>query len=178
MEIPLFKSRNAPRGSCINKNIPLPIILIVLISIHLNNEFCRRKTGKPFYLLISEGFSKEWWHGMLKQILGEFLNLEGVFAAVVVGRDGFVIESALSGKIDVDALGAMASTGIGTSEAMGKELGKGELTQLLVELDKGPIIISPLSRDELIAIVAESSSNLGRIRYELKKNKERLIAAL
>jgi predicted regulator of Ras-like GTPase activity (Roadblock/LC7/MglB family) len=115
---------------------------------------------------------------MLKEILGEFLNLEGVSAAVVVGRDGFVIESALSGKIDVDALGAMASTGIGTSEAMGRELGKGDLTQLQVELDKGPILISPLSKDELIAIVAENSSNLGRIRYELKKNKERLVAAL
>lgn len=115
---------------------------------------------------------------MLKQVLGEFLNLEGVTAAVVVGRDGFVIESALSGKVDIDALGAMASTGIGTSEAMGRELGKGELTQLLVELEKGPIIISPLSKDELIAIVSENSSNLGRIRYELKKNKERLVAAL
>jgi predicted regulator of Ras-like GTPase activity (Roadblock/LC7/MglB family) len=115
---------------------------------------------------------------MLKQILGEFLNLDGVSAAVVVGRDGFVIESALSGMTDIDALGAMASTGIGTSEAMGRELGKGELTQLLVELDKGPVIVSPLSKDELIAIVAENSSNLGRIRYELKKNKERLVAAL
>jgi predicted regulator of Ras-like GTPase activity (Roadblock/LC7/MglB family) len=123
-------------------------------------------------------FCTAWWHGMLKQILGEFLNLEGVSAAVVVGRDGFVIESALSGKIDIDALGAMASTGIGTSEAMGRELGKGDLTQLLVELDKGPIIVAPLSKDELIAIVAENSSNLGRIRYELKKNKERLVAAL
>jgi predicted regulator of Ras-like GTPase activity (Roadblock/LC7/MglB family) len=118
------------------------------------------------------------WHGMLKQILGEFLNLDGVSAAVVVGRDGFVIESAMSGKMDIDALGAMASTGIGTSEAMGRELGKGDLTQMLVELDKGPIIVSPLSKDELIAIVAENSSNLGRIRYELKKNKERLVAAL
>ncbi|HNY89053.1 MAG: Roadblock/LC7 domain protein [Euryarchaeota archaeon ADurb.Bin294] len=115
---------------------------------------------------------------MLKQILGEFLNLEGVSAAVVVGRDGFVIESAVSGKMDIDALGAMTSTGIGTSEAMGKELGKGQLNQLLVELDKGPIIVSPLSKDELIAIVAENASNLGRIRYELKKNKERLVAAL
>lgn len=115
---------------------------------------------------------------MLKQILGEFLNLDGVSAAVVVGRDGFVIESATSGKMDIDALGAMASTGIGTSEAMGRELGKGELTQMLVELDKGPIIISPLSRDELIAIVADSTANLGRIRYEVKKNKERLVAAL
>ncbi len=115
---------------------------------------------------------------MLKQILGEFLNVDGVSAAVVVGRDGFVIESATSGKMDIDALGAMASTGIGTSEAMGRELGKGELTQMLVELDKGPIIISPLSRDELIAIVADSTANLGRIRYEVKKNKERLVAAL
>ncbi len=115
---------------------------------------------------------------MLKQILGEFLNVDGVSAAVVVGRDGFVIESATSGKMDIDALGAMASTGIGTSEAMGKELGKGELTQMLVELDKGPIIISPLSKDELIAIVADSTANLGRIRYEVKKNKERLVAAL
>jgi len=118
------------------------------------------------------------WHAMLKKILGEFLNLEGVSAAVVVGRDGFVIESATSGKMDIDALGAMASTGIGTSEAMGRELGKGEIAQMLVELDRGPIIISPLSKEELIAIVAENSSNLGRIRYELKKNKERLVAAL
>ncbi len=106
------------------------------------------------------------------------MNLEGVSAAVVVGRDGFVIESAVSGKMDIDALGAMASTGIGTSEAMGRELGKGELTQMLVELEKGPIVVSPLSKDELIAIVAENASNLGRIRYELKKNKDRLVAAL
>ena len=115
---------------------------------------------------------------MLKQILGEFLKIDGVTAAVVVGRDGFVIESAVSGKMDIDALGAMASTGMGTSEAMGKELGKGELHQMLVELNNGPIIMSPLSADELIAVVAGNEANVGRIRYELKKNKERLVAAL
>jgi predicted regulator of Ras-like GTPase activity (Roadblock/LC7/MglB family) len=64
---------------------------------------------------------------ILKQILMEFLRLDGVTAAVVIGRDGFVIEDAVSGEIDTDALGAMASTGMGTSEAMGAELGKGEL---------------------------------------------------
>ena len=115
---------------------------------------------------------------MLKPLLEEFLKLEGVSAAVVMGRDGFVIESAVSGKVDIEALGAMASTGLGTSEAMGITLGKGELSQMLVELEKGPIILSPLSADELIAIVADTTANIGRIRYELKKNKERLIAAL
>lgn len=115
---------------------------------------------------------------MLKQILSEFLKLDGVSAAVVVGRDGFVIESAVSGKIDIEALGAMASTGMGTSEAMGMELGKGQLNQMLVELQEGPILLSPLSPDELIAIVADNGANIGRIRYELKKNRERIIAAL
>jgi predicted regulator of Ras-like GTPase activity (Roadblock/LC7/MglB family) len=115
---------------------------------------------------------------MLKPLLEEFLKVEGVSAAVVVGRDGFVIESAVSGKVDIEALGAMASTGLGTSEAMGNTLGKGELSQMLVELEKGPIILSPLSADELIAIVADTTANIGRIRYELKKNKVRLIAAL
>ncbi|ADN37460.1 Roadblock/LC7 family protein [Methanolacinia petrolearia DSM 11571] len=115
---------------------------------------------------------------MLKQILSEFLKLDGVSAAVVAGRDGFVIESAVSGDVDIDALGAMASTGLGTSEAMGRELGKNEMNQIIIELDEGPILISPLSEDELIAIVAQKDVNVGRIRYELKKNRERIIAAL
>mgnify|MGYP001189136722 CR=1 FL=1 len=115
---------------------------------------------------------------MLKPLLEEFLKVEGVSAAVVMGRDGFVIESAVSGSVDIDALGAMASTGLGTAEVMGSTLGKGELLQMIVELERGPILLSPLSADELIAIVADKSSNIGRIRYELKKNKERIVAAL
>nr|WP_246589315.1 roadblock/LC7 domain-containing protein [Methanofollis formosanus] len=115
---------------------------------------------------------------ILKQILMEFLRLDGVTAAVVVGRDGFVIEDAVAAEIDTDALGAMASTGMGTSEAMGAELGKGDLNQMLVELQNGPILLSPLSEDELIAIVANDGVNIGRIRYELKKNRDRITAAL
>lgn len=148
----------------------------------LQTNYIKKNVCKHIYHCIPESDVDRWVisrrFGMLKQILGEFLKVEGVTAAVVVGRDGFVIESAVSGKVDIDALGAMASTGMGTSEAMGNELGKGQLDQMMVELEKGPIILSPLSSDELIAIVADSVANVGRIRYELKKNKERLMAAL
>ena len=44
---------------------------------------------------------------MLRQILGEFLKLDGVTAAAVAGRDGFVIESVVAGDVDIEALGAM-----------------------------------------------------------------------
>ncbi|MBN2734354.1 MAG: roadblock/LC7 domain-containing protein [Methanomicrobiaceae archaeon] len=115
---------------------------------------------------------------MLKQILSEFLELDGVTAAVIAGRDGFVIESAVSGDFNVEALGAMASTGLVTSEAMARELGKETMNQIIIEMEEGPIIIAPLSKDEIIVIVAEKSVNVGRVRYELKKNLERITAAL
>ncbi len=115
---------------------------------------------------------------MLKQVLGELLRLEGVSAVVVVGRDGFVIESVHNGKIDAEALAAMASAGMGALEAMGAELGKGRAMQVLVELEDGPVLLSPVSDTELIAIVGEKNLNVGRIRYELKKSRERVVAAL
>lgn len=115
---------------------------------------------------------------MLKRILGDLVKVEGVSAAAVVGRDGFIIEHVTNIQMDVDALGAMASTSVGTSEAMGIELKKGTFDQVLVELEKGPILLSLVTANEILAIVAEPGSNVGRIRYEVKKNRERIAAAL
>ncbi|HEY3421687.1 MAG TPA: roadblock/LC7 domain-containing protein [Methanocellaceae archaeon] len=115
---------------------------------------------------------------MLNRILSDLTKVEGVNAAAIVGRDGFIIEHVANIQMDVDALGAMASTSVGTSEAMGIELGKGNFEQVIVELEKGPIILSLITENEILAIVAESGANIGRIRYEVKKNRDRITAAL
>ena len=49
-----------------------------------------------------------------KKLLTTILELQGVNAVTIVGRDGFVIESAVRSEIDLDALGAVVSTGFGT----------------------------------------------------------------
>jgi predicted regulator of Ras-like GTPase activity (Roadblock/LC7/MglB family) len=46
---------------------------------------------------------------MLKQILNEFLSINGVATAAVIGRDGFVIEIVQVDPIDTDALGVLCS---------------------------------------------------------------------
>jgi hypothetical protein len=115
---------------------------------------------------------------MLKSILEEFLAIEGVSGAAVVGRDGFLIEGVKSGNIDLETVGAMASTGMGSSEAMGTELARGKLLQMHMELLKGFIIIAPLTDNEFVTIIADKLESSGLIRYNLKKNRERLIAAL
>jgi predicted regulator of Ras-like GTPase activity (Roadblock/LC7/MglB family) len=115
---------------------------------------------------------------MLERILSDLARVEGVNIAALVGRDGFIIEHVANIKVDADALGAMASTSVGTSEAIGLELGKGNFEQVLIELENGPIILSLISQDEILAIIAQQGANIGRIRYEVKKNKDRIAAAL
>lgn len=106
----------------------------------------------------------------MKNLLGDLLRVEGVNAAVVVGRDGFVIEGlAGGGRLDIEAVGAVISTGIGSAEVMGNALAVGEMSQAMVEYKGGVIVMGLVTRDAILALVADQKANLGNIRYQLKQ---------
>jgi predicted regulator of Ras-like GTPase activity (Roadblock/LC7/MglB family) len=115
----------------------------------------------------------------LRQELAELIKVEGIGVAVVVGRDGFVIDGATDGgALDMDAVGAVVSTGIGAAAAMGRELNVGDMDQAMVEYKTGVIVMSYLGRDALLAIVADLKANLGNIRYQVKKRMPEIERAL
>jgi predicted regulator of Ras-like GTPase activity (Roadblock/LC7/MglB family) len=106
----------------------------------------------------------------MRESLGNLLQVEGVNTAVVVGRDGFVIEGTTSvGGIDVEAVAAVISTGLAHSELMGKELKLGGMTQGMVEYEKGVLITSALGEYALLCVVCQIGSNLGMVRLQIKK---------
>lgn len=106
----------------------------------------------------------------LKRLLGELVRTDGVTTAVVVGRDGFVIDSASAGgAVDTEAIGAVISTGIGSAEVMGGELELGAMTQSMFEYDGGIIVMSLAGHDAILAVVAQLEANLGNVRYQVKK---------
>jgi predicted regulator of Ras-like GTPase activity (Roadblock/LC7/MglB family) len=78
----------------------------------------------------------------------------------------------------VATVGAVISTGLGTSEVMGKELNVGGLTQSMTEYDKGILLTGTLGRDALLCLVCELGANLGNVRLQLKKRSPDLAAEL
>jgi predicted regulator of Ras-like GTPase activity (Roadblock/LC7/MglB family) len=106
----------------------------------------------------------------LREYLNELVNVEGINSAVVVGRDGFVIDGITAGmSLDADAVGAVISTGIGSSEVMGRELEVGAMTQGMVEFSDGLIVMALLGEDAILAVVADLNANLGNVRFQIKK---------
>ncbi len=107
----------------------------------------------------------------LRAILDGLLKVEGVTAALVVGRDGFVIEAAASAgeEADVDAVGAIAASTLGTSDVMGSELRLGSLGSILIEFEMGPVAVVPVGPEAVLAVVGSKLANLGRVRIEMKR---------
>ncbi len=114
----------------------------------------------------------------LKEMLTELTRVEGVSSAVVVSRDGFLIDGAGNGSVDSEAIGAVISSGIGSSEVMGRELGIGDMSQGMLEFDQGVIMTSLLGTEAILAVVADLRANLGNVRYQVKKRSPEVQRAL
>ena len=113
----------------------------------------------------------------IRSILTEFTKLQGVAAVCLVGRDGFLLDSIAGRGIDAEMIGAIASSGYGSSESMGRQLGKGSMLLSMSEFERGPVLFSPVGDDSLIVIIAEKDANLGMIRLKLKKEVQALATA-
>ena len=110
----------------------------------------------------------------IQKILAEFTNIEGVHTACLVGRDGFLLDSLARPGIDAEMIAAIASSGFGSAESMGNQLGQGELKMTMFEFANGPVMFAPVGEDAVLVIVADQETNLGWIRISIKKNSKKI----
>lgn len=110
----------------------------------------------------------------IQKILAEFTNIEGVHTACLVGRDGFLLDSLARAGIDTEMIGAIASSGFGSAESMGNQLGQGDLHMTMLEYGNGPVIFAPVGSEAFLVIVADQDTNLGWIRIAIKKNSQKI----
>ena len=104
------------------------------------------------------------------ELLRELVDIDGVTTAVIVGRDGFVIDGVSnSGRMDAETVGAVISAGTGSSEVMGRELSVGVMTQGMMEYSDGMIIMTLVGSEAILAVVASPKANLGYVRFQIKK---------
>jgi predicted regulator of Ras-like GTPase activity (Roadblock/LC7/MglB family) len=115
---------------------------------------------------------------MLKQTLSKLVGLEGVLAACVVENDGSILEHVGTKHLDFEDVGQRVHQGMLASKALADELDSDELTMIFVEMEEGTLLATSLDNDNILAIITKNNTNIGRIRYELKKNRDTVTAAL
>ena len=115
----------------------------------------------------------------LKQTLSRFLSIPGVRLAVLVGRDGLMIEGLTrDGNEDMEAVGAIMTTGLSTAEALGQEIGRGSVVGALMEYEHGLVSVDPLGDFALMVTLSDNASSIGRVRHMVKTSRNEILEAL
>ena len=108
----------------------------------------------------------------LDELLNGFTRVRGVSAALLVGQDGLVLQSATASgadEVDADVLGAVASSGLVPAQEIGGETGRGRLLQGIYEYENGVVVIEPIGQSAILVVVTSAAANLGLLRLQARK---------
>jgi CheY-like chemotaxis protein len=105
----------------------------------------------------------------LKGYLAALASTAGVRFVAMADHEGFLIESAGDLPTEVEITGAMAACLAESSDGIGRELAQGRLTGMILEYEKGVILLHAVGAGALLAVAVSDASALGKVRYFVKK---------
>ncbi len=112
----------------------------------------------------------------IRDLVAALRQREGVDAAIVLGRDGLLIDSqAIEGMIPED-IAARIPPVIGPADDLGVAAGRGELVTAVLEMREGLAIVSVLNAEAVLLVLVQPSANIGQLLYELRRNREHIAA--
>jgi CheY-like chemotaxis protein len=98
-------------------------------------------------------------------ILAQFAAMDGVQWAVLADREGFVVDATTNAGVDADVAAALSACLAESSDGLGRELGRGALQGLILEYEKGMVVLYSVGNSGLLAVSIGEPSVLGKVRY-------------
>ncbi|WP_227429756.1 roadblock/LC7 domain-containing protein [Psychrobacter sp. I-STPA6b] len=112
---------------------------------------------------------------MFQQILDDLNGSSAdVEASALISKDGLMIASALPSGIDEDRVGAMSAALLSLGDRAGRELARGSIDRVMVQGEKGYVIMTSAGEEAVLTIMAKSNAKLGLIFLDIKRASEAL----
>jgi len=102
-------------------------------------------------------------------VLAQFLAMDGVQWAVLADREGFVVEATANAGVDADVAAALSACLAESSDGLGRELGRGALQGVILEYEKGMVVLYGVAASGLLAVGISEPSVLGKVRYYARR---------
>lgn len=106
-------------------------------------------------------------------------GVHGARAAYLVGLDGLVVACAPpEAGAEGDRIGAWWADLLRRAGDAGREAGTGRPTEVAVASEAGTILSRPVAGDHAIVVLLEPGAVLGRARFELRREADRIASDL
>lgn len=106
----------------------------------------------------------------LRPILRSFnAQSKDIEASAVISSDGYAMAWVLDESVDHDRFGAMCASLLALADRAAKEISRGQLRQVLIEGEKGCMLLVYAGEDAVFAVATRPTINLGKIFIDAKK---------
>lgn len=112
----------------------------------------------------------------IRDLVSALRRRDGVDAAIVLGRDGLLIDGATSGALDAEGLAAHVPPMVTAAIEMGAASGRGDFGLLVLEYDGGLAVVSAVSPDALLLVLLRPKANLAALLYDLRRHRSQIAA--
>ena len=112
----------------------------------------------------------------IRDLVAAIRQREGVDAAIVLGRDGLLIDSQLGPGLDAEDIAARIPAIIAPADEFGGATQRGDLLTAVLEHRDGLAIVSVLSTEAILLVLVTPRANIGQLLFELRRNREHIAA--
>ena len=100
-------------------------------------------------------------------ILQRLTDLDDIIGAIIVGKDGLIVTGTLHSE-DEEVIGAMSAAAFGSMASFIAQMNNSSIHHVIIETENGIIQLEEVG-DLILVVTTQASSNLGRVRLEMKK---------
>ena len=105
----------------------------------------------------------------VRDLVSALRRLDGVDAAIVLGRDGALIDGATDPAFDPDGLAACVPPVALAAIAMGGAAGRGDFGLMVLEYSAGAVVVTSVTPDAFLFVLLRPEANLAALLYDLRR---------
>ncbi len=112
----------------------------------------------------------------IRDLVAAIRQREGIAAAVVLGRDGLLIDSQADAGVDAEQIAAHVPTILQFAEELGTAARQGDLRTAVLEHVHGTTVMSAMSAEVVLLVLATPRADLGALLFDLRRHRANIAA--
>ncbi|MEX2182572.1 MAG: roadblock/LC7 domain-containing protein [Gemmatimonadaceae bacterium] len=112
----------------------------------------------------------------IRDLVATVRQFDGVDAAVVLGRDGLLIDVDANAGFDGEQVAAHVPSIVQFCDELGAAGGLGGLQTAVHEHERGVAVLAAMSADVVLLVLLRPEANVGALVYDLRRHRASLAA--
>lgn len=112
----------------------------------------------------------------IRDLVGAIRQRDGVEAAVVLGRDGLLIDGQVASALDAERIAAHVPAIVTAADDLGRAAGRGALATAVLEHDAGLAVVAAMSRHAVLLVLVRPTANVAQLLLELRRHRDNIAA--